>query len=265
MRPTLLIVDPDVDARAALASSLETSLGARTRQTSTVLGALAAVREDRFDVAILDAELPDGDGRDLCQMLRARGLTMPILMLSTLSQEADIVRGLDAGANDWLIKPFRAQEIAARVRAQRRHFDSGDNIEMRVGNFIFRPANKTLHEPGQTRPTRLTEKESAVLKYLHRATGTLVTREDLLADVWGYNITAATHTVETHVYRLRLKIEPRADSPRILLHDRGGYRLLRLDLIAPDRLVDRPMDRSIDRPVDAAVRLAEVRSTVLAA
>lgn len=253
MRPTVLIVDPDISARAALAASLEASLGARTRQVGNVLGALAAVREERFDAAILDAELPDGDGRDLCEMLRARGLTMPILMLSNLAQEADVVRGLDAGANDWMVKPFRPQEIAARMRAHQRLHEVAENLEMRVGEFTFRPAHKTLHEPGQTRPTRLTEKESAVLKYLYRAAGAMVTREDLLADVWGYNVAAATHTVETHVYRLRLKIEPRPSSPRILLHDRGGYRLIRLDLIAAER------------PVDRLVRLAEVRSTVLAA
>ncbi len=253
MRPAVLLVDPDISARAALASSLETSLGARTRQAGNIVGALAAVREERFDAAILDAELPDGDGRELCQMLRARGLTMPILMLSNLTQEADVVRGLDAGANDWMVKPFRPQEIAARVRAHQRLYEVAEHLEMRVGDFTFRPADKTLHEPGQTRPTRLTEKEAAVLKYLYRAAGAMVTREDLLADVWGYNITAATHTVETHVYRLRLKIEPRPSSPRILLHDRGGYRLLRLDLLAAER------------PADGLVRLADVRSAVLAA
>lgn len=254
MRPTVLIVDPDTATRAELDVSLKTSLGAQTHHATSVLGALAMVRDFRFDAAIIEVALPDGDGRDLCQMLRSRGLTMPILILTELAQEADIVRGLDAGANDWMVKPFRAQELAARIRAQQRRYELAENLEIPIGEFVFRPANKTLHEPGQSRPTRLTEKEAAVLKYLHRAAGAMVTREDLLADVWGYNATAATHTVETHVYRLRLKIEPRPNSPRILLHDRGGYRLLRLDLMAAER----PMER-------APSRLANVRSTVLAA
>ncbi len=226
----LLLVDDDASARLVMSDSLTELLGGSVRHASSVASALDAAAAERFDAAILDVGLPDGDGRDLCATLRRRGHKMPILMLTGFAQEMDIVRGLDSGANDYVVKPFRAHEIAARLRAQLRQHDVSEHAEMRVGHQLFRPGDKTLSEPGHPRPIRLTEKEAAVLKYLYRADGHLVTREELLHHVWGYNAEAATHTVETHVYRLRRKVEPRADSPRILLHERGGYRLLRADI-----------------------------------
>ena len=231
-RLRVLLVDDDAMVRMAMTDALEASLGVSIRQAGSVRGALEAVVAERFDAAILDVGLPDGDGRDLCLTFRRRGLTMPILMLTGYGDEMDVVRGLDSGANDYVVKPFRPEEIAARVRAQLRQHEVSEHAEMRVGHQLFRPGDKTLTAPGQPRPVRLTEKEAAVLKYLYRASGEMVTREELLHNVWGYSAEAATHTVETHVYRLRRKVEPDLDSPRILLHERGGYRLLRAEIPA---------------------------------
>ena len=230
--PRLLLVDDDSAERAVMGDALVELLGGSVRQAGSIAAALDAAAAERFDAAILDVGLPDGDGRDLCATLRRRGNTMPIVMLTGYGDEMDIVRGLDSGANDYVVKPFRPHEIAARLRAQLRQHDVSEHAEMTVGHQLFRPGDKTLSEPGRSRPVRLTEKEAAVLKYLYRADGQLVTREQLLHHVWGYNAEAATHTVETHVYRLRRKVEPHANSPRILLHERGGYRLLRAEIPA---------------------------------
>jgi len=234
--PRLLLVDDDAPVRDALADALKRLMSIPVRGVGSVTAALAATLDERFVGAIIDVGLPDGDGRDLCVTFREQGLTMPILMLTGFGQEMDIVRGLDSGANDYVVKPFRPQEIAARLRAQLRLHEVSEHAEMRIGLFVFRPGDKTLAEAGQSRPVHLTEKEAAVLKYLYRAGGAMVSREELLHQVWGYSDTAATHTVETHVYRLRRKVEPRVDSPRVLLHERGGYRLLRADLPPPMKL-----------------------------
>lgn len=226
----LLLVDDNAVERAVMSDALTGLLGGSVREAGSIAAALDAAAAERFDAAILDVGLPDGDGRDLCATLRRRGHTMPIVIITGYGEEMDIVRGLDSGANDYVVKPFRPREIAARLRAQLRQHDISEHAEMRVGHQLFRPGDKTLSEPGHPRPVRLTEKEAAVLKYLYRADGHVVTREELLHHVWGYNAEAATHTVETHVYRLRRKVEPYAESPRVLLHERGGYRLLRAEI-----------------------------------
>ena len=225
----MLLVDADRFVQVATTEAMGALLGMAVRSVDSVGGALDAVATERFDVAILDVGLPDGDGRDLCADLRRRDLTMPILMLTGAGREADVVRGLDAGANDYVVKPLRPYELAARVRAHLRQHAASEHVEMPVGDQLFHPGERTLSQPGRSHPTRLTVKEAAVLKHLYRANGQTVAREELLRHVWGYSAAAETHTVETHLYRLRRKVEPNGGSPRVLLHERGGYRLLRAD------------------------------------
>ena len=223
----LLLVDGDALARQEVAQVLEALLQASTRPVGGVGDALDALAAERFDAAILEVGLPDGDGCDLCAAIRARGLAMPVVMLTGLEREADMVRGFEAGAHDYVVKPFRPRELAARVRAHLRLFEASDHAEVRVGNQTFHSGKRMLSEPGQPRPVRLSLMEAALLRHLHRANGEMVSRKDLLRHVWGYNAGAETATVATHVYRLRCKVEPRADSPRILFSEPGGYRLLR--------------------------------------
>jgi DNA-binding response OmpR family regulator len=177
-----------------------------------------------FDAIILDIGLPDGDGRDFCARLRRGGHSMPIIMLTGASEETDIVRGLDSGAVDYIAKPFRAAELLARLRAQLRVFDRSEQVVFPVGPYTFRPAKKLLHDPAKNRRIRLTDKETAVLKYLYRSEAA-VNRQILMHEVWGYNSTVTTHTLETHIYRLRQKIEADPANPSLLVTEGGGYRL----------------------------------------
>lgn len=221
-----LLADDDEAMRGALAEHLAHLMDATVTQVGSIAQARAAVaRGTRFDAILLDVCLPDGDGRDLCRHLRETGCNVPVMMLTAAAHEADVVRGLDAGANDYVVKPFRVAELAARLRAQLRGFEVSEHAEMPIGPYVFRPGSRQLRPPGSARPIRLTEKESAVLKFLYRAAGAPIGREVLLHEVWGYSAQASTHTVETHIYRLRRKIESLPDTARLLVNDGDGYRL----------------------------------------
>ncbi|WP_043360545.1 response regulator transcription factor [Belnapia sp. F-4-1] len=223
----LLIVDDDAALRATLAEqlSLDGEFDPAEAATAGEAEEMLASAANRFDAVLLDIGLPDGDGRELCTRLRRQGLKIPVIMLTGADAEADVVRGLDAGANDYIAKPFRLNELLARLRAQLRVFDNSEDAVFLVGPYTFRPSAKLLMEQARNRKIRLTEKESAILKYLYRAGGKPVGRQILLNEVWGYNSAVTTHTLETHIYRLRQKIEPDPTNARLLLTEGGGYRL----------------------------------------
>jgi len=223
----LLIVDDDAALRSTLAEQLEVDgefLPAEAGSAAEAEAMLTAP-DARYDAVLLDIGLPDGDGRDLCARLRKRGLKVPIIMLTGADAEQDVVRGLDAGANDYIAKPFRLNELLARVRAQLRVFDNSEDAVFIIGPYSFRPSAKLLLEAARNKKIRLTEKEAAILKYLYRSGGKPVARQILLNEVWGYNSAVTTHTLETHIYRLRQKIEPDPGNARLLLTEGGGYRL----------------------------------------
>ena len=157
---------------------------------------------------LLDVGLPDMDGRDVCRLLRKQGMKAPVIMLTAHSGDADTILGLDSGANDYITKPFRLGVLLARLRAQLRQFELSDDAVFLIGPYSFKPAAKMLVR-GDNRKIHLTEKETAILKYLYRVGDRPVSREVLLDEVWGYNAGVTTHTLETHIYRLRQKIEPK--------------------------------------------------------
>lgn len=223
----ILIVDDD----PALCEELAAQFDVDGEFAATAAGSVAEAREqlqsaaNRFDALILDVSLPDGDGRDLCGALRREGLRMPIIILTGSDEEADVVRGLDSGANDYIAKPFRLNELMARLRAQMRIFENSEDAVFVIGPYTFRPSAKLLQEAARNRRIRLTEKEAAILKFLYRAGTKPVPRQVLLNEVWGYNAAVTTHTLETHIYRLRQKIEPDPANARLLVTEGGGYRL----------------------------------------
>jgi len=190
--------------------------------------ALERLRAGGHDVVILDLQLPGLDGLALCAELRRdkRTRSLPVIMLTGSDTEADIVSGLDAGANDYIAKPFRLNELLARMRAQLRGYDSSEDAVFKVGPYLFRPSAKQLHDQARGKRIRLTEKESAIIKFLLRAGEQVVSRDVLLHDVWGYNAGVTTHTLETHVYRLRQKIERDPSHAEILVTEGGGYKLV---------------------------------------
>jgi DNA-binding response OmpR family regulator len=223
----ILIVDDDQVLRAMLAEQLSVDGEFTAYEAERAAEAEAQVigGNARYDAVILDVGLPDGDGRDLCSRLRRHGVKVPIIMLTGSDDEADVVRGLDSGANDYIAKPFRMAELLARLRAQLRIFENSEDAVFTIGPYTFRPSAKLLQDTERNRRIRLTEKEAAILKFLYRAGTKPVGRQVLLNEVWGYNAAVTTHTLETHIYRLRQKIEPDPTSARLLLTEGGGYRL----------------------------------------
>lgn len=221
---TILIIDDDNDLRGALMEQLELHQEFAAAEAINATDGLRMARETRADVILLDVDLPDMDGREACRLMRKAGVATPIIMLTGAATDSDTILGLDAGANDYVTKPFRFAVLLARIRAQLRSHETSEDAVFRIGPYEFRPAGKMLID-GETKKIRLTEKETAILKYLYRAGEKPVTREELLAEVWGYNAGVTTHTLETHVYRLRQKIEPDPGLARILLTEAGGYRL----------------------------------------
>ncbi|MGD0102740.1 MAG: response regulator transcription factor [Rhodopila sp.] len=225
LRPILIVEDDDalrhVLAEQVASSGIFQSIEAASLdEASQYLGA----PEARFDSIILDLNLPDGDGRDFCARIRKQGHTMPIIMLTGAAEEGDVVSGLNSGANDYIAKPFRVNELLARLQAQLRLFDICEDAVFTIGRYTFRPAAKLLLGPDKKR-LRLTAKEVDILKFLYRNPNRVVTRQVLLDEVWGYNASVTTHTLETHIYRLRQKIEVDPANCRMLLTAPGGYRL----------------------------------------
>jgi DNA-binding response OmpR family regulator len=223
----ILVVDHDQALRAVLVGQLVLDGRFLASEASTAAEAESRLLSDaeRYDALILEVDLPDGDGRDLCAKLRRHGVKIPIIMLTESDGEADVVRGLNAGANDYISKPFGFAELLARVRAQLRTFENSEDAVFTIGPYVFRPAAKLLQNPSQNRKLRLTGKENALLKLLYRADSRPVARQMLLNEVWGYNAAVTTHTVETHIYRLRQKIESDPTNPTILVTVGSGYRL----------------------------------------
>jgi DNA-binding response OmpR family regulator len=223
----ILIVDDDQALREALVEQLQLEGEFSVEQADSIAVAARMMAEPsvRYDALILDVSLPDGDGRDFCADQRKQGRRMPIIMLTGSDDEADVVRGLNAGANDYVAKPFRIAELLARLRAQMRIFENSEDAVFTIGPYVFRPSAKLLQEPARNRRIRLTEKEAAILKFLYRAGTRPVARQVLLNEVWGYNAAVTTHTLETHIYRLRQKIEPDPTNACLLVTEGGGYRL----------------------------------------
>ncbi|MBI1208828.1 MAG: response regulator [Azospirillum sp.] len=222
----ILLVDDDLALRQSLAEQLHLHEEFETLEAGDAASALQEIRHSFFDAIILDVGLPDMDGRDLCRLMRREGVRSPIIMLTGAASDADAILGLDSGANDYVLKPFRLGVLLARLRAQLRQFEQSEDAVFAIGPYSFRPSAKLLLDEGANRKIRLTEKETAILKYLYRSGDKVVGREVLLGEVWGYNAGVTTHTLETHVYRLRQKIERDPSNAEILVTEPGGYRLV---------------------------------------
>lgn len=221
----ILLVEDEKILREALSERLSAFKEFSVEQADCGQDALAKIGQENFDIIILDIGLPDIDGRTLCQEMRTANITTPIIMLTGHSEENDIISGLDLGANDYITKPFRLNILLARIRTQLRQHKQSEHATFQIGHYMFKPALKKLEtKDGIT--IRLTEKETNILKFLYRAENKIVSRETLLHEIWGYNKNITTHTLETHIYRLRQKMETNASSTRILLTESHGYRLI---------------------------------------
>lgn len=222
----ILLVDDDEALRQLLAGQLQLHEEFLTDEAENGAKALELVKWRFYDAILLNVHLPDLDGREVCRLLRRNGVKSPIIMLTGASTDADIILGLTAGANDYVTKPFRLGVLLARMRAQLRQHEKSEYAVVTIGPYTFWMRAKILIENATGRKVQLTVKEASILKCLYRAGGRVVSRNVLLKEVWGYNAGINTHTLETHVYRLRQKIESDPSNAKLLVTEPGGYRLV---------------------------------------
>ena len=220
----VLLIDDDEDLREALSEQLLMMEDFDVYEGNSGAAALEKVKQQSYDLVVLDVGLPDTDGRELCRLIRKQGVKCPIVMLTGHDTDSDTILGLDAGANDYITKPFKFPVLLARMRAQLRQHEQSEDAIFTLGPYTFKPSIKIL-VTAEGKKIRLTEKETNILKFLYRATEDVVPRDILLHEVWGYNAGVTTHTLETHIYRLRQKIEPDPGKASILITENGGYRL----------------------------------------
>ncbi len=221
----ILVVDDDEDLRDSLAEQLALHEEFETEIAGDAREAMDKLKNQRVDLVLLDIGLPDMDGREACKLMRKNGFKGPIIMLTAQDTDSDMILGLESGANDYVTKPFRIAVLLARIRAQLRQHEQSEDAVFTIGPYTFKPASKVLLDQ-DGRKIRLTEKETSILKYLYRAGESVITRDVLLHEVWGYNAGVTTHTLETHIYRLRQKIEQDPSNAELLVTEAGGYKLM---------------------------------------
>ena len=221
----ILLVDDDQPLRESLIEQLELNGEFTCAEAGTGRdGAWKQPSPTCSTWSFLMWALPDQDGREICRQMRKAGVTCPIIMLTGADTDADQILGLESGANDYITKPFKFSVLMARLRAHLRSHEQSEDAVFKIGPYTFQPAAKQLvTEEGKK--VRLTEKETNILKFLYRSGDKVVTRDVLLQEVWGYNAGVTTHTLETHIYRLRQKIEPDPANARLLITESGGYKL----------------------------------------
>ncbi len=221
----ILIVDDDADLLETLVEQLALHDEFEAVPVRNGAQAVETAKANQIDLVIMDVGLPDIDGREAVRILRKNGFKAPVIMLTGHDTDSDTILGLESGANDYVTKPFRFAVLLARIRAQLRQYEASEDAVFTIGPYSFRPSSKVLLNP-KAQKIRLTEKETAILRFLYRAAQAPISRETLLQEVWGYNSGVTTHTLETHIYRLRQKIEKDAANPSILVTEAGGYKLV---------------------------------------
>ena len=221
----ILIVDDDDDLRGSLQEQLSLHDEFDITDADNATRGIEQAKAEHYDLVLFDVGLPDMDGREAVKVLRKSGFKAPIIMLTGNDSDADQILGLDAGANDYVTKPFKFAVLLARIRAQLRQHEQSEDAVFTIGHYTFKPASKLLVDEKGNK-VRLTEKETSILKFLYRSGEKVITRDVLLHEVWGYNAGVTTHTLETHIYRLRQKIEKDPSNAELLVTETGGYKLV---------------------------------------
>ena len=227
--PSILVVEDDPDLAGLLEIHLKDQ-GYAVAQAADGVAGLHAALAGGFDLVILDLMLPELDGLEVCRRIRAENRYLPILMLTARAEEHDKVRGLELGADDYLTKPFSIPELLARVRALFRRLEidqekatRGGGADLRYGALVVDPEKRKVTLGNET--VELTAKEFDLLLLFAQHPGKAYSREDLLDQVWGYQYSGYSHTVNTHINRLRNKIEADPSAPQYIKTVWGvGYR-----------------------------------------
>jgi DNA-binding response OmpR family regulator len=183
----------------------------------------AQINNNSFNIVIINSQPSKLNGHNLTRKLRTSGFKNPIIMLKTQSDASNVDNKLTIEANKYIIKPFKYPALLKSIELQLRQIGKSEDTQHNIGSYVFKPNSKVLESKNKS--IRLTEKENDILKFLYQNLKTIVSREVLLHEIWGYNSKVTTHTLETHIYRLRQKIEINPANACFLITETGGYRL----------------------------------------
>lgn len=222
---TILVVDDEPHIVLGLQDALEFE-GFRVVTAATGTEAVERYRAERPDAVLLDLMLPDQNGYQVCQQIRLSDPRIPVIMLTARAQEADKIRGLDSGADDYVTKPFSVGELTARIRALfRRAGPSSDTVSFQLGEVRVNLTAHTLEKAGQSEVLSFYEVE--LLRLLHERQGHPVSRDDILKKIWGLDKSPNNRTIDNFVVKLRKKIERKPNQPEHILTVYGfGYKLI---------------------------------------
>ncbi len=218
----LLLVDGDLFLAEVLKKQFLQEGFGEFRSTSNINDAMSLIHNFKPDILLLNISLPDGSGTGFCNHLRQNGFEKPIIMLVENGNQNLSISGLNAGANDYITKPVRINELFTLIKIQLRKSSSFDSVKFSLGSLEFMPAKKILTVAGQPKNILLTEKETFILNILVKYFPKSVAKDVLLKEVWGYQTNLSTHTLETHIYRLRLKIKTLKEET-LILTTKNGY------------------------------------------
>ena len=220
----ILLINNDKDLGEALVFQLRLDEKYQIIETSDETSSLAQINNNFCDLVIINSQSSALKECNLTKSLRLVGYKKPIIMLINQSCNLDMPDYQTHKADEYLIKPFRYLDLLKSIETQLHKFKKSENTQYSIGNYIFKPNSKIL-ESNKSRSIRLTEKENNILNFLYKNSGNVVNRETLLHEVWGYNSKVTTHTLETHIYRLRQKIEDDPSKACFLITEPGGYKL----------------------------------------
>ena len=220
----ILLIESDPDLREALCEQLHCTDQFEVFSSGNDTETLQKLRVQSYDMIVVDLHPLNNDSLEACRVTYAQNVKCPILLLTERDEISSTVFGQDARASDYIIKPFKFSILLARMNIQLRMYEKSYDSAFTLGPYTFHPAMKIL-KTHDNNEIQLTEKETDILKFLYHTVEDVVPRNILLHEVWGYNNSVTTHTLETHIYRLRQKIERNPGAAELLVTETGGYRL----------------------------------------
>ncbi len=224
-RKTILFVSEALLLKELLLDQLQKQGEYLLEESLSVTEAISLIVKEHFDCILVDSSLADVSLSNLCKNIRQEGVRSPIILVAEELGEDGAIVALDAGANDYVLKPFKINVLVAKIRSNIRQFEQSEFAILRFGRFSFKPGDKILLNNSSKEEVRLTDKETAIIKLLYLSGGEVVTRATLLEEVWGYNTTLTTHTLETHIYRIRQKVGNASSGQDFIATESEGYRM----------------------------------------
>ncbi len=221
----LLIIEKNEELLNILTDQIQLTGEFEIHTSQTAVNTHNIIKDQNIEIILFSHTGNVEEMIETCHTWREYNINTPIIIITDTQNDSEAIKLLETGVNDYISKPFRMTLLVARLRAHLRQYDRSSDAILAIGPYWFRQDNAVLIDKESDRHIRLTDKEASILKHLYHASPEVIGRNKLLDDVWGYTDNISTHTLETHIYRLRQKIEPDPRNASILITENRGYRL----------------------------------------